>query len=173
MPGQAPRRLRSVRALLLLAVLPLPLVPGTARAADLTPQRQIESRLMCYCGCSDLTVRTCTCGAAEGIRQEIAERLARGEHADQVVAAFVQRYGEKIRSAPTKRGFDLLAWVAPFAVLLAAGAGLVLVIKKWGDAASRGRTSAGAPAARTEPAPYSAAEREVLKRIERDIREGL
>src|SRR5437899_2294661 len=93
-------RKASRAACLALAVLMGARAP--ARPADLTPQRQVESRLMCYCGCSDLTVRTCTCGTADGIRKEIGDRLERGESADAVVAAFVARHGEQIRSAPTK-----------------------------------------------------------------------
>jgi cytochrome c-type biogenesis protein CcmH len=156
-----PRRSAGGAALLLALLFPA----LQAVAADLTPQQQIESRLMCYCGCSDLTVRTCTCGTAEGIRGEIAERLGKGETADQVLAAFVAQYGEKILSAPTTRGFNLVAWVAPFAVILAAAAALVVVVRRWGRAAGAPET---APA---RAAPPSAAERALLERIEREIRE--
>src|SRR2546425_3071980 len=100
-------------------------------AADRTPQQQVEGRLMCYCGCSDLTVRVCTCGTADTMRQEIADRLARGETTDQVVAAFVARYGAQIRSAPTKTGFDLVAWITPFAALILAGSALAVVVRRW------------------------------------------
>src|SRR5438445_8902538 len=98
---KAPGHRQRKRAARLAAVLLLA-APALLLSADLTPQQQIESRLMCYCGCSDLTVRTCTCGTAEGIRQEIGSRLVRGESPDQVVAAFIARYGAQIRSAPTK-----------------------------------------------------------------------
>ncbi len=153
--------------------LSLALLPGAgaaARAADRTPEQQVESRLMCYCGCSDLTVRTCTCGTADGMRQEIRERLGRGESADAVVAAFVAERGEQIRSAPTKRGFDLLAWSAPYVAILAAGGLLVVLIRRWGrpvrlpahDAAD------GPPA----PQALSPQERDLMRRVEREIRDG-
>ena len=168
-PRRPPRPREAPRALLAAALL---LLPGALAAADLTPQQQIESRLMCYCGCADLTVRVCTCGTADGMRQEIAERLARGEGAGQVVAAFVARHGEKILSAPTKEGFNLLAWATPFAVLLAAGAALVLVVRRWSaQGAGAGGPASGGPVAAGAPPLPSARESELRKRIEREIRE--
>ena len=156
---------------LLLLCLAVPLLAaGPAQAADPSPQHRVESRLMCYCGCADLTVRTCTCGTADGIRREIAERLASGETTDQVVAAFVARHGEKILSAPTKEGFNLLAWITPFVVLAIAAAGLIMVIVRWTRAAG----TAGAPAAPAggQPAALSAEDRDLLRRVEREIREA-
>src|SRR5439155_9666968 len=92
----SPARPAARRILILLAVASLVpaavLFPSRAHAADLTPQQQVEGRLMCYCGCSDLTVRVCTCGTADSIRQEIASRLGNGETPDQVVAAFVAQH---------------------------------------------------------------------------------
>ena len=35
---------------------------------------------------------------------------------------FRSKYGEKILSAPTTQGFNLLAWIMPFAAILAGGA---------------------------------------------------
>ena len=167
---QTPGRRTWTRAARLAAVVLLA-VPTLLFSADLTPQQQIESRLMCYCGCSDLTVRTCTCGTADGIRQEIGSRLARGESPDQVVAAFIARYGAQIRSAPTKRGFDLLAWSTPYVALFVAGTALVLLVRRWGRGGRR--AAAGPlPAAVNADAPQTPADREIMKRIEREIREG-
>jgi cytochrome c-type biogenesis protein CcmH len=138
-------------------------------AADLTPQQQVEGQLMCYCGCSDLTVRVCTCGTADSIRQEIAGRLANGESPDQVVAAFVAQHGEQIRSAPTKSGFDLVAWVTPFLVILLAASALVVVVRRWGSIRTSRAPAAGAPpAAPHAPTPE---DRKALERVRREMRE--
>jgi len=146
------------------------LLAGRAAAADLSPQRQIESSLMCYCGCADLTVRVCTCGTAEGMRREIAAQLADGRSPEQVTAAFVARYGEKILSAPTLSGFNLVAWITPFAVLLVAGSGLVVVVRRW---SARGAVllpaTGGAP---SSPPALSDRERDLMTRVEREIRES-
>ena len=138
-------------------------------AADPSPQESIEESLMCYCGCSDLTVRVCTCGTAASIRQDIATRLANGDSVKEVLASFVARHGEKILSAPTKEGFNLLAWIMPFAVLLAAGTALIVFIRRW---SARGATAMAE--SRAEPSPtanLSDEQRLTLERVEREMRE--
>jgi len=141
------------------------------QAADLTPQQQVEGQLMCYCGCSDLTVRVCSCGTADSIRQEIASRLGNGETPDQVVAAFVAQHGEQIRSAPTKSGFDLVAWVTPFLVIALAGSALVVVVHRWGSRRMSRTTAPGAPPAEEERHAPTPEERRALERVRRELRE--
>lgn len=164
-PDGGARRPRAAGLLLALAVWQAP-----AGAAELTPQQLVEGQLMCYCGCTDLTVRVCTCGTADGIRGEIRERLAAGETPDQVVAAYVARHGEKIRSAPTKSGFNLLAWVTPFAALLAAGSALVLVVRHWGRGGARAAPAESRGEATGPPGPASE-ERRLLEKVRREIEE--
>jgi cytochrome c-type biogenesis protein CcmH len=148
------------------------LLASPALAATEDPAEKIESRLMCYCGCTDLTVHVCNCGTAAGIKSDIRQRLVAGQSPDQIVDAYVAQFGEQIRSAPTASGFNLLAWVTPFAVLLAAGAAVVLLVRRWG-----GRGSAPAHAAAPAPAAGVAGaappDRKTLERIERAIRESL
>jgi len=169
-----PEILRAGTALLAVALIPL----GALRAADLTPQQQIESRLMCYCGCANLKVRTCTCGTADAIREEIAGRLTRGETPDQVVASFVARHGEQILSAPTKQGFNLVAWITPFALILMAGIILVFAVRRWeGKGLGFAPSAASAPGAPPDPSgaggppALSDRERDLMARVEREIRE--
>jgi len=60
------------------------------------------------------------------MRAEIRERLQKGDTVDLIVDSFVVRYGKKVLSAPTTKGFDLSAWVMPFVVLC-----LGLVVVAW------------------------------------------
>ena len=104
-----------------------------ASAPDAAPtQQEIEESLTCQCGCG-LTVHSCNhlqCGSGEPMKKEIAERLARGESKETILAAFTQRYGEKVLSAPTMAGFNWLAWVTPFVALALAGTILTVVIRR-------------------------------------------
>lgn len=150
--------------------------PPPAAAADPTPQQAIEGAMMCYCGCADLTVRVCTCGTADAIRADIARRLAAGETPEQVLAAYVAQHGEKIRSAPTKSGFNLLAWTMPFIVLFASGAGLILLVRKWQKAGAREVSGAatstarrGAPGSPGAAAPPDERDRKLFERVRREI----
>lgn len=143
--------------------------PALARAEEPSEQHAIESSLMCYCGCANLSIRICTCGTAESVRREIADRLADGQSRDQVVRVFVERHGEQILSSPVKSGFNLLAWIAPFGALLAGGVVLVFALRRWSA------HSPGAPA--PQPGESAAAltddERRLSERMERELREGL
>ena len=134
-PGAPPTTMRGVVArrappvllpLLALLLLGAPL----ARAAS---QQEVEESLTCQCGCG-LTVHSCNhlqCPSGDPIKKEIAERLARGEDKDTILAAFRSRYGEKILSAPTFAGFNWLAWITPFAALLVGGLAMAVVIRRW------------------------------------------
>ena len=147
-----------------------PVLFVSAFAAEVTPQHEVEGRLMCYCGCSDLTVRVCTCGTADAIREEIAGRLADGQSSAQVVAAFVARHGEQIRSAPLKSGFDLVAWVTPFVALFLAGSALVVMVRRWGRARGPSATDSVSPDAQAARAA-TPEERRALERVRREMSE--
>lgn len=90
-------------------------------------QTGIEEALTCQCGCG-LTVHSCnhlTCPSAIPLKQEIAAQLDLGKTRAEVLAYFGDKYGEKILSAPTTSGFNLVAWVTPFAAVLIAAAVIV------------------------------------------------
>ena len=125
-----------------------------------TTQQEVEESLTCQCGCG-LTVHACNhlqCPSGEPMKKEIAERLGRGEDKDTILAAFRTRYGEKVLSSPTFQGFNWLAWVTPFAAILAGSVGVVLVIRRW---------SRAVPPAPVAPAP--AADDELRRRLAREL----
>jgi len=102
-------------------------------AAGAASQKATEERLTCQCGCG-LTVHTCNhlqCSFAVPVREDIAESLADGESTPTIIARYVEEYGEKVLSAPTMRGFNLLAWWGPY-IALALGCGaLFLAFRRW------------------------------------------
>src|SRR5262245_34780703 len=163
--------MRRESAVLVLTLLGAALRGNPVTAAPLTPQQEVETRLMCYCGCTDLTVRACSCGTAAGIKDDIAARLARGESPDAVVAAYVRERGPQIRSAPTTEGFDLLAWVTPFLALIAGGGFVVHLTRRWRRRAATADAPGGPRSRPVDPRRLSEAESKALERIEREIRE--
>jgi len=102
-------------------------------AAAMPTTQEVEEALTCQCGCG-LTVHSCNhlqCGFAVPAKQTIAELVSQGKGKEEITAAFVARYGEKVLSAPTTSGFNLAAWIAPFLVILGGGGLIVLVSLRW------------------------------------------
>jgi cytochrome c-type biogenesis protein CcmH/NrfF len=145
------------------------LLSTPAPAATVSPQEQVERGLMCFCGCTDLTVKVCNCGTAARIKEDVAGRLSSGATVEQVIAAYVAQYGEQIRSAPDKKGFNLLAWTIPFAAIAVAGLFILAFVRRAGARTGAPIPAAAGPAATTS---RSGADRKILERIEHDIREG-
>ncbi len=173
--------MRSPRAWLALAAgLALPVVlataaslalpwlfaaPATAVGGDAT-QTQIESDLTCQCGCG-LTVHSCNhlnCSSAIPLRKEVTAQLALGQSREEVLAYFEKKYGEKILSAPTARGFNIAAWTVPFVVLGLGGLIVGVVLVRWRRSSAQ-RALAG-PAAGV---PTTADDPELRKRLERAL----
>ena len=171
------RRFTPAPAALVALLLLFPAAAGVAAAEDgvAASDREkaalaIEEDLMCHCGCTDLTVRVCNCGVAAEIKADIRSRLKEGQTPAAVEAAYVAKYGEQIRSAPTRQGFNLLAWTMPFIVLLAAGTVVVMLMRRW--AAHHGAAPAAshaAPSPGAAPKPDPAA----LERVDRAVRDLL
>jgi cytochrome c-type biogenesis protein CcmH len=71
------------------------------------------------------------CGSATPLRTEIQGHLAEGKSQKEIVEAFVAKYGKVILAAPTTQGFDLAAWLTPFAALSFGLIVVYFVIKAW------------------------------------------
>jgi cytochrome c-type biogenesis protein CcmH len=125
--------LRAATAALALTMGYAVVVAAPPAAAAQSTQSEIEERLTCQCGCG-LTVHTCNhlnCGFAVPVRKDISESLARGETGEQIIARYVEEYGEKILSSPTTEGFNLLAWIGPYIAIIVAGILILLTIRRW------------------------------------------
>lgn len=150
----------------LLALL-IVLLQGPVSAAPPPSFQELEESLTCQCGCG-LTVHACNhlqCPSAIPLRQEIREQMAMGLGREEILAHFQQKYGEKILSSPTTTGFNLAAWVMPFALLLLGTAFVAVTLRRWR------RRGATAPHVEV-PAPPGGAPRNDLEReLERELRE--
>lgn len=116
--------------LTILFVVMFSLSAGIARAQTVT---DISKQLICQCGCTSV-LDNCThaeCGVREQMLALIKDKQAQGQSPDEIIQFFVARYGEKVLASPPKRGFNLTAWILPFAAILV-GAGVVYVlIRRW------------------------------------------
>jgi len=121
----------------------------------------MNHRLMCTCGCAEI-LGECNhvgCPNSTGELNELRAGIADGKSDKEILASFAAKYGAVVLAAPTTKGFDLVAWIAPFAVFAAAMLGTVLLIRRW----SVGRTQAvAADLANVDPAER--ARREEIRR---------
>lgn len=115
------------------ACLALFVVSGCAPESVPSTQSEIEERLTCQCGCG-LTVESCNhlqCGFAVPVRKAIADSLAAGQTGDEILKRYVEEYGEKVLSSPTRQGFNLVAWYGPYLAILLSAVVIILVMRRW------------------------------------------
>lgn len=127
-------------------------------------QKDVEEGLTCQCGCG-LTVAACNhleCSFAIPVRKEIAESLARGESGQQILDRFKAEYGEKVLSSPVPEGFNLLAWIAPYLAIVAAGGAMFAFLRR---RAALAVAPASPPAAASPDGP----EDERVARLRREL----
>jgi len=93
----------------------------------------LNHRLMCTCGCAEI-LGECNHVGCTNSTEELAllrAGLNEGKSDQEILDSFVAKYGAVVLAAPSKEGFDLVAWIAPFAVFLAALLGTILLVRRW------------------------------------------
>ncbi len=111
----------------------------------------LSHKMMCTCSCAQM-LGECNhvgCPASGPMLNELSAAIATGQTDKQILDWFTAKYGVTVLAAPTTQGFNLVAWIAPFAVFGAALFGTILLVRHW----SIGRTPvpAGATAADADP----------------------
>lgn len=121
--------LAGVLALLLQAV---PAAPPADATEILARQRAATALIASLQSpfCPGLTLPACPSWHADTLRQSLRHRVELGESPVVLRQEMAQRYGQYVLGEPTWHGFDVLGWLAPAALLLAAGAGLVLGLRR-------------------------------------------
>src|SRR5918999_2108778 len=108
--------------------------------------KAIEQQLACSCGCT-LDVFTCrttdfTCTYSPQLHREVVELDRAGKTAQEILDAFVAKYGEKALMAPKPEGFNLWGYLLPgSAILLAAGALAAFIARRRVALASAGASA--------------------------------
>ena len=101
--------------------------------------KKLSNELRCPT-CQGLSVKDSEAGFSTSIKGKIRELMKQGESDEEIIAYFVERYGEWILRAPPVSGFNLVLWVLPGAAILA---GLLWVLyrsKNWVEKPTKGMT---------------------------------
>lgn len=133
------------------AYRPVSLAPKPGAAPSMTDEKRddLEHQIKCQCGCI-LDIFTCrttdfSCSISPAMHRDVMGLVAGGYDAPQILAAFQGVYGERVLMSPLKEGFNLVGYVMPFAVLIAAGVVVAGLIRKWGARAALQPVVADAP----------------------------
>lgn len=133
-----------LKKLFIILILGLVILPVTPALADEVTVGDIAEQIMCQCEDCTHILSECDCGFREIMLAEIEEQLAQGKSEQETIDYFIAKYGEKVLVSPPKSGFNLVAWILPFAAILAGGVVVYLTIKKWVKQGGQSATSAKA-----------------------------
>ncbi len=91
--------------------------------------REIAHQLRCPT-CQAMSVKESEAGLASNMKVKIREMLQEGKSEEEILKFFVDRYGEWILRNPPKKGVNLILWTAPFGLVLFAGLGVVVYLRR-------------------------------------------
>jgi cytochrome c-type biogenesis protein CcmH/NrfF len=102
-------------------------------AGDDARFNKLGHQLMCMCSCGQVLLE-CNhvgCAYSSRMRDELAAGIARGDNDSLILQSFVQKYGNVVLAAPTSSGFNVVAWITPFAVFVGAMIVTVWLVRLW------------------------------------------
>lgn len=98
-----------------------------------TRYNDLNHRLMCTCGCAQI-LGECNHVGCPNSSEELdllRSSMANGDSDQKIFETFAAKYGATVLAAPPASGFNLVAWIAPFAVFAAALLGTILLVRHW------------------------------------------
>ena len=100
---------------------------------EATRVNDLGHRLMCACGCNQILLE-CNhvgCSYSDRMRGELVAAVDRGDNDDLTLQSFVQKYGPTVLAAPTKTGFNRVAWIMPYLALVLGIVGVAWIVNIW------------------------------------------
>ncbi len=131
---------RNIKAaiLTLLFLISLPCISAAESPDDRV--NEIAHLLMCPV-CQGQSVADSNSNLAQDMRQIIRKQLEEGKSKEEVIAYFVNRYGETILASPPPRGVNWLLWLLPGLAIICGG--LVIGIYLYKSQSGKGSRNSG------------------------------
>lgn len=132
-------KMKKVKKLIALLIIITASPVWAVETIPRTPQMKtalfndLSADLACLCGCGT-TLKACphdSCSFAVPTRKSILKMIDAGLSRETIVARLVAKRGEAILAAPTFSGFNLVAWITPFAAIFLVGFGIVAMLRSW------------------------------------------
>lgn len=107
----------------------------------------LNHQLMCSCGCGQVLGECNHVGCPDSPVQlaELRTAINASMTDKQILDSFAAKYGATVLAAPTMQGFNIVAWVAPFAVFGAALLGTILLVRHWSVGKKEAAQTASTP----------------------------
>ena len=89
--------------------------------------------MICMCGCGQILLE-CNhvgCPVSPKMINELQAQISTGLPQEGIFNWFVEKYGAVVLAAPSRGGFDRVAWIMPFAVTLMATLGTAVLVRLW------------------------------------------
>jgi cytochrome c-type biogenesis protein CcmH/NrfF len=106
---------------------------GLLMGADNARYENLGSKIMCTCGCGQMLLK-CNhvgCPNSEKMIHQLHSQVAATTDDEEVLNFFRKEWGVTTVVEPGRHGFELLAWILPFAGLGLGILLLILVVSKW------------------------------------------
>ena len=90
-------------------------------------------RMMCVCGCNQILLE-CNhvgCSYSDRMRAELVAAVEHGDNDDLALQWFIQKYGTTVIAAPTNKGFNRVAWIIPYLVLVLGIVFTASIVRAW------------------------------------------
>jgi cytochrome c-type biogenesis protein CcmH/NrfF len=116
-----------------LVVLTLAIFTLLGAGDEAARVNDLGHRMMCVCGCNQILLE-CNhvgCAYSDRMRAELIAAVGRGDNDDLTLQGFVQKYGTTVMAAPTKTGFNRVAWIMPYLVLVLGLTMVTLIVRAW------------------------------------------
>jgi cytochrome c-type biogenesis protein CcmH len=136
---------------------------ASAPAAERPTLADLEDEVICPT--CNTTLDQSDSPIARRMEAFISRRIAAGDSKSEIKEQLVAEFGEGVLAAPTKRGFNLLAWVLPLAGLALGAAALAVAARRW--------SGARRPAAEAPGDPQTNGSRPIDPELERRLDEEL
>lgn len=136
--------LTALLAAMLISASPVPAnAVGTHHLSSAATLPKIEPQVMCVT--CKIPLDTAESPQANRERAYITELIDEGRTEPQIKKALVAQYGPAVLSLPSTKGFDIVVYVVPAAVIIALLTLLAFMLPRWRRAARSASQSRGAP----------------------------
>ncbi len=119
-----------------LLKVPVLFLAATVMLGASNPSKRFDKlghSLMCTCSCGEILLECNHMGCPDSPKliANLHTQLDSGASDSGILHSFAEQYGAIVLAAPIRGGFDLVAWIMPFAVLALGLLGITWLMHHW------------------------------------------